>query len=194
MKYQDPIAQLISCEITGNVTKTKLRFDKLPSPPLAPSSFGDITEKNQTYIELHKVTQLEGNVVTFETYKAQSCFLQIGEKYAFRCFWTPLQLKIAQSNPEQWHKEFFKTSDMLAFKNKDDSLIGKKMVDGEVIGDGIVVPKGWEHEHCSLCWKTISELEHYEHFGYMNNSDWLCQFCYDKYITSGFGKKLGDLD
>lgn len=194
MKYEEPSAQLINFEVTDNVTRTTLRFTKLPSPPLAPSSFGNITEPNQTNIKLHKVIKREGNIVTFETYQAHACSLQIGETYSFRRLWAPWQLEIAQSNPEQWRKEYFKASDMLAFKNKDGSTIGRKMADGEAIGDGFIVPKGWEHEHCSLCWKTISELEPDEHSGYVSNSDWLCQECHDKYITSGFGKKLGDLD
>ena len=194
MKYKEPTAQLINFEVTDGVSRTTLKFKKLPSIPLAPSSFGNIAEPNQAYIKLHKVVQREGNVVTFETYQAQACLLQTGEKYTFRPLWSPWQLEIAQSNPEQWRKEYFRASDILAFKNRDGSTIGRKMADGEAISDGFVVPKGWEHEHCHLCWKTISELEPDEHFGYVKNSDWVCQGCYYEYIKSGFGKKLGDLD
>jgi hypothetical protein len=194
MKYQEPTARLISCEVIDKVTMTKLKFDRLPSSPLAPSSFGNITAPTGTFIEFHKVVQREGMVVTFETYEAQVCLLLAGERYTFRCLWDRSQLKIAQSNPEQWSKNYFKASDMLAYKNQDGSTVGRKMTEGEAIDGGFVIHKGWEHEHCSLCWKTISELEPDEHFGYLYNSDWVCQECYTKYIESGFGKKLGDLD
>jgi hypothetical protein len=194
MKYEEPAAQLISCSIEGNTTRTILRFDKLPSPPLAPSSFGNVTKPSQAFIELHKVVHREGSIVSFITYKSQTCSLQIGRKYTFRPLWAPWQLEIARSNPEQWRRKYFKPSDMLAFRNKDGSVIGRKMDETEASDNGFVVPEGWEHEHCSLCWKTISEAEPDEHFGYVNNSDWVCQECYDKYINSGFGKKIGDLD
>jgi hypothetical protein len=194
VNYQEHTAELINCEVTNRETKAKLKFDKLPSPPLAPSSFGNINDPNGTFIELHKVVRREGNIVTFVSYNYQDCLLKIGGTYTFRSFWSPWQLNIAQSAPEQWRKTTFKASDMLAFKNKDGSITGRKIAEGEAIDNASVISKGWEHEHCSLCWKNISESEHDEHVGYENNSDWVCQECYQKYIKSGFGKKLGDLD
>jgi len=95
MKYKDPAAQLINFEVTDSETRTTLKFEKLPSLPLAPSSFGNITEPNQPYIKLHKVIKREGNTVTFKTYQPQACLLQIGETYSFRPLWTPWQLEIA---------------------------------------------------------------------------------------------------
>jgi hypothetical protein len=194
VKYREPTAQLISCEVTNHETKTKVKFDRLPSPPLAPSSFGNISDTNGTFIRLHKVIQREGNIVTFVSYESQACLLQIGEKYSFRPYWSPRQLRIAQSTPERWRKTTFKASNMLVITNKDGSIMGKKMAEGEAIGSASVVSNGWAHEHCSLCWKNISESEHEEPFGYVSNYDWICQECYRKYIKSGVGKKLSDLD
>jgi hypothetical protein len=194
MKYQEPTAILISCEVKIGVTFTVLKFEKLPSSPLAPSSFGNITETNQEFIEFHKVANREGNIITFKTYGTEVCLLKAGKVYTFRPLWAPNQLNIAQSNPELWETKYFKASNMLAFHNNDGEIAGRKLIADESVGAGFVVTNGWDHEHCALCWKTISEFENEEHFGYNHDSNWVCQECFDKYIKSGFGKKLGDIN
>jgi hypothetical protein len=81
---------------------------------------------------------------------------------------------------------------MLVSRQQDGSTIGRKLVENEKHGDGFVVSGGWNHAHCKLCWETISTHEGYKHFGYTDGSDWVCQDCYEKYIQSCFGKKLGE--
>jgi len=195
MKYRDPIARLISCSTKGKTTRTVLLFDKLPTPPLAPGVVGVADENNRIdpFIELHKVVRRDANTVTFETYGPQNCPLETGHEYAFRSWWTPDQLRVAQSEPHQWHRRCFQPSDMMAFRQPDGSRIGRKMDQEKVPQDGFVVKGGWDHEHCRLCWKTISEHEPDDHYGYVNDSDWVCQECFDRYLKSVFGKQLGDL-
>lgn len=50
-------------------------------------------------------------------------------------------------------------------------------------------PGGWEHEHCEICWETISQHTDHQHFGYRNpNDDWVCEQCFRSYVEP---KKLG---
>ena len=195
MKYRSPTVQLVSCRTEGNLTTVVLLFAELPQPPLAPGGFGVADErlKIDPYIELHKVVAREGNKVTFETFEPQDCSLQTGQEYSFGSEWTADQLAIAQSEPEKWHKECFKSSDMVAFRQPGGSSLGRRMGEEEVPEDAFVVKGGWEHEHCSLCWKEISERDHDDHCGWVKDSQWVCQECFEKYIKSGFGKRLGDL-
>lgn len=50
--------------------------------------------------------------------------------------------------------------------------------------DGEVVPGGWDHEHCDICWRHVGlggDLE-----GYVNGHDfWLCVDCHDRYVATG---------
>lgn len=48
-----------------------------------------------------------------------------------------------------------------------------------------------EGGQCGLCWQDISGQEAESDFGYTDGSHWVCERCYDKYIASGFRKRLG---
>jgi hypothetical protein len=47
-----------------------------------------------------------------------------------------------------------------------------------------------EYEQCGLCWQEISAAEAESDFGYTDGTHWVCERCYEKYIASGFRKKL----
>ena len=45
-----------------------------------------------------------------------------------------------------------------------------------------VIPGGWKHEHCNICWETIAESA--ERFGYCDQYErWVCESCYENYIV-----------
>ena len=47
--------------------------------------------------------------------------------------------------------------------------------------DGRIVPRGWDHEHCELCWQEIGSGG--EADGYVSGSNqWVCVRCYDRFI------------
>ncbi len=52
-----------------------------------------------------------------------------------------------------------------------------------------LVEDGWNHDHCELCFKTVSDFSRKDDKdpvvdeGYTNeNDDWLCKECYARYI------------
>jgi hypothetical protein len=50
--------------------------------------------------------------------------------------------------------------------------------------DGEIVPGGWDHEHCELCWGKIGSGGDPE--GYSNgNGHWVCSRCYKRYVDPG---------
>jgi hypothetical protein len=48
---------------------------------------------------------------------------------------------------------------------------------------GEIVEGGWDHEHCALCWATISPYAEPE--GYVDDEwgKWVCCKCYDNYVS-----------
>ena len=48
------------------------------------------------------------------------------------------------------------------------------------VGAAVVVPNGWDHEHCELCNAHIDPGG----TGYVDHSDhWVCAGCYTKYVA-----------
>jgi hypothetical protein len=45
--------------------------------------------------------------------------------------------------------------------------------------------ESWEHDHCSFCWATFSELDEPDelHEGYATEDDyyWICDTCYEDF-------------
>jgi hypothetical protein len=50
-----------------------------------------------------------------------------------------------------------------------------------------LVPDGWTHDHCEICYETISNKEGYgDNEGYeADNGDWICNDCYNLFIKGG---------
>ena len=166
----------------GSNARIRVLFDKLPSKPIAPGQMDEV--------ELHKVCNITGLEVTFESYNIGEKMLQVGVSYEFRSWWVLRELKIAQSDASTWRKEEFRTSNAVEFI-KDGHRVRRKQEGDEHPEGAKIVPEGWEHEHCRLCWETISPFGGDERTGYTDGSEWVCESCFEKYIASGFGKKLG---
>ena len=52
------------------------------------------------------------------------------------------------------------------------------------VTDGTVseIPGGWDHEHCSICWETISQFTE-QKTGYVNQKNqWVCTACFESYV------------
>ena len=47
-----------------------------------------------------------------------------------------------------------------------------------------LVQNGWTHDHCEICYATISDIEDYgDKEGYnADNGDWICNDCYNLFI------------
>jgi hypothetical protein len=142
-------------------------------------------------LELHKLVKREGRVLTFETYNCEAESLIHGSTYLFISWWGVQQLAIAQSSPGRWRKQEFTSQDAVQLQTKDGAVMRHKLVKGEKgPAEATVIPGGWDHENCLLCWQAISQEEGHEKAGYTDGRDWLCETCYAKYIASGFGGKI----
>ena len=71
-------------------------------------------------------------------------------------------------------------------KTSSFSAGGKSRIDpsgpGKSDGKGQPVKGGWTHEHCAICWETISPTKQPE--GCLTGEDtWVCVACYEKYVV-----------
>jgi hypothetical protein len=192
VKYQPPIAHVVESIKVEETIRTTIELTELPSAPIAPALIYSKTEPPELLFELHRLVDRTEKSLVFITYYVDKSPLIAGQSYDFYAQWTPEQLELAQDDTRQWRKELFANKEMITFKVKDGGTIGRKIKEGEDTKGGVVIPGGWDHEHCELCHETISAAEGHPHYGFTDGKEWVCEVCYEKYILSGFGKKLGD--
>ncbi len=193
MTYQPVVAKIISSEKQGDILRTVLTLDWIPASPIAPASLHQQLDGSWTKIlDLHRLIQRTEDILTFKTYEREAAPLIPGNTYTFTSWWRPEQLEIAQDDSRPWQKQSFVAKDLILFSIEGGRL-GRQAAEGEVIGkEETRVKDGWEHEHCFLCWRTISTAEGEPHEGYTDGTIWLCETCYQTYVASGFGKSLGE--
>jgi hypothetical protein len=168
MVYVYPLATVIECIRGKSVIYTKIHLDRI-SNPIAPATLriDDLPYKNGTtkIFRLHRLVTRKDDILEFETFEEfepQSSLVAIGYSYHYIGWWIPDGLALAQSNPDDLQRYLFSPK-----------------TDGD-------------HDHCELCWKTISDYIEYDHEAYTDGHNSICIECYDKYVRSGFGKLLGD--
>jgi hypothetical protein len=98
-------------------------------------------------------------------------------------WWMDDQKELVEDNSRNWVKQPFKTVVGYWVLIDGHKLMGKVVDQLELPPNAIIDDTGWDHEHCRLCWETISEHINYEHEGYTDGKEWLCVKCYEKYIT-----------
>jgi hypothetical protein len=90
---------------------------------------------------------------------------------------------IAWCLAQNWHREGWKRSPALIDKNgnKTTQYLGQKF-DPEKTD---LVPDGWSHDHCQICYWALGESEDPEQgVGYRNTTNaWLCSECFEKLIA-----------
>ena len=98
-------------------------------------------------------------------------------------WWTPDQMDLVEDRSRGWHEQVFQPLDSVVFPGEEYTLARKKGEDERQLSQGTVMPGGWDHEHCALCWRTISPEPGDDSSGYTDGQDWLCKPCYDKFIV-----------
>jgi len=126
---------------------------------------------------------------TFQTEDKINLLTENKQYPALDCYWGD-RARLVLDEKRKWQKIYFKSTD--ADKFKLNGAIGLQQV-GNELPDGAerigLVKEGWDHEHCYICWQTISETEVNNEFGFVDeNNNWVCQECYSEFIEK---KSLG---
>jgi hypothetical protein len=98
-------------------------------------------------------------------------------------WWTPVQLECATDTSRNWRHVLFQPRDMVVEPIDSGWLGHKRDNHEETTPNGKIIQNGWDHEHCFLCWATISTATGDCNAGYTDGNDWVCDTCFAKYIA-----------
>lgn len=80
-----------------------------------------------------------------------------------------------------WDRRVFEPADAVRFDRDDGYHLGKP-TNKAMPPDGTVLKGGWDHEHCDICWATISP--HVDPVGWFSKPDhWVCCRCYNNFVV-----------
>lgn len=79
----------------------------------------------------------------------------------------------------QWQRARFEPEN--AVRSNRNGAIYLKKVDAFEPVEGEIVERGWDHEHCAICWETLGPGGQPE--GYVSEgATWVCERCYDAFV------------
>ena len=83
----------------------------------------------------------------------------------------------------RWHRAAIPKTDAIRFGGSDSWQRPATAADIEK-GTGEVIPGGWDHEHCALCWETLGRGGQEE--GYVSATrTWVCERCFRDFVERG---------
>ncbi len=80
---------------------------------------------------------------------------------------------------KKWEERTFTPVDAVAFTIDGGNLV-RKVSDGPT-AEGDVVKGGWDHEHCEICWATISRADNPTGI-FAEPKHWICCDCYQRFV------------
>jgi hypothetical protein len=81
---------------------------------------------------------------------------------------------------KQWKECRFEPVDAVQFAVDGGRMVGT--VSSDVPAGGTPLKGGWDHEHCEICWATISLVD--DSIAMFSEPDhWVCCSCYQQFIV-----------
>jgi hypothetical protein len=177
MAYQTPRATVLHMERSSGRSRVTIRIDRDLGRSLAPATLYRESAPTVGLLNLHRLIRLDEAGALFDTPDPIPADLAVGDVVLYQGWWDPDQFVIAQTTPETWQ--------LVAFEPLDAELIRHD-------GSTEIIPGGWDHEHCRLCWAKIGKSDDQLRRAYFDGSDWLCTGCYETYVVSGLGRQFGN--
>lgn len=79
----------------------------------------------------------------------------------------------------RWSQRTFEPVDALAFNRAGEI---RKATNQKVAVGGTLIKGGWDHEHCDICWGTISPKT--DTVAMFSEPDhWICRRCYERFVV-----------
>ena len=190
--HRERNAELVSLNASSGVVRVTVRLSGKVVPPLSPASlFNPDSDSDSATIELHRLIAIEADLATFESFGIPAPLPNVGERLVFQSWWTPDQLELARDADRTWTEKLFEAGPALVVHGEDEHSVLARATERTSSDDGTLLPRGWDHEHCALCWAKISETSG-QASAYYSDGDWLCIKCYRSYVVEGLGQRLGD--
>ena len=105
VSHKEPVAEIAHIVKHDDVTTTVLKVDELPSSSLYPAGLYDQANPAIEVLQLHKLVNAKGDILTFESYCVESSPASVGERFVFRCWWTSDALDLVLNTDLVWSQE-----------------------------------------------------------------------------------------
>src|SRR6516164_5873958 len=96
-------------------------------------------------------------------------------------WWYSWGKEIVENDSTIWEKKKFKPLDGYWITVDGGKLLAKVVENENVPKDAVIERAVWDHEHCGICLKKISEHDGDQHEGYTGEGKWVCPECFEKY-------------
>ncbi|HEV2296946.1 MAG TPA: hypothetical protein VGR72_00330 [Candidatus Acidoferrales bacterium] len=96
-------------------------------------------------------------------------------------YWDASDIEMVLDENHGWRRLTFDAQDALMSRYEGGRMLRKASdVSADENTPGQIIPGGWDHEHCKLCWKHIDPQQ----IAYVDTDrNWLCEACYEDYIV-----------
>jgi len=157
------------------------RFDQ--SPWVGENWIAGVYNESHQLIwgRFHRVNSIDNTCDFCPDEVADLSKLQTGRSYPYIDGYWGERAELALDPGRQWKETAFEPSDMVQFPAEGGGRLATRLSSNAPSG-GEVVPGGWDHEHCDICWKKIGCGG--EPFGFYSDPNaWVCSECYTKHVT-----------
>lgn len=125
------------------------------------------------------------NQFTFHPRNFKKMELEVGDSYYYLDSYWGERAALVLDRDHKWMRKEFQAQD--AFEPEWSPRGGAHYwgkAHENATAPGRVIPGGWNHQHCAICWSKISQSE--QMHGYRSEEDiWVCEACYNRYIKPG---------
>jgi hypothetical protein len=109
------------------------------------------------------------------------CLLRAGGSYPYLDGYWGERAELVLDPERTWREAEFQLADAVQVPSAQGVLWTRSSEAAPAGGD--LVPDGWDHEHCSICWEKIGRGG--AGVGFVSGADdWVCVGCYHRYVAS----------
>ena len=119
VKYQPPVAYIVESVKVGEIIRTTIKLNEIPSSPIAPALIYSKNDPPEILLELHRLIDRKGDYLVFATYDVNISPLISENSYDFYAQWSSDQLELAQDDNRKWQKEIFVNKDRCNKRSQD---------------------------------------------------------------------------
>ena len=105
MAYVEPKAEILEASRSGDVSTIVARFDRVPSPPIAPAALYVDPRSGNEQFQLHRLVKIADNVLEFQTFSSTHELPQVGDDFSFRSWWVKHAMEACLDTETKWIRE-----------------------------------------------------------------------------------------
>ena len=104
MPHVEPKGTIQKVSERDNVSRLVVEFDHMDMGPIAPAGLYIDPKTGDEQFQLHRVSDREGLVITFDTFNRTHPLPRVGAVFSYRGWWNPEAMEAALDVGEKWDK------------------------------------------------------------------------------------------